>query len=141
VGEVTMSSFEEDVKEVMSSTKVSDFLIRVKTNVKENLEDLANSIAKIVNGEIAEINEGQAIVKTKNAPQADIATRIAKTISYCIYIRPLEEGLEIEEFECPPCEEGAFSKLPEKYFLVGKDRIVEKRGNDTYLVYVCKFKK
>ena len=137
-----MSTFERDIEATMSVERVNNFHIHIRSS-QNNLRTLANEVTKILGGRIDEINteKGEATISIDNVSQAEATTKIVKNINYCVYIRPSTNGLEIEEFQCPPCKEGAVTKLPEKYFLLAKDRIVEKRGKDTYLVYVCRFTK
>lgn len=138
-----MSSLENEFRSNLSTEIMSEIDIWVKARDSGTLRKLANNIINATNGVLKDLNETnlRAEIAVKKDSQADLAMKLAKNVNYCFYIKPSERGIIIEEFECPPCREGAVSPLPEKYFILKDGRVVEKRDEKTYLVYICKMKK
>ncbi len=138
-----MSEIEKEFKSGLSTITVDKLKINIRARDPHSLRRIISEIKEITKGEIININEpsNEAIVSVSNASQANTAINLAKKINYCFYIRASKDGLTIEEFECPPCKEGAITKLPETYFMLSDGRVIEKRGENTYLVYVCKIRK
>jgi len=135
-----MSSIEREFRSNLNNKILSELDIEIKARNEETLNRLTSDIAAISKGEVVKIHKKDitSLIKVKNESQADLAVRLALNTNHCFFIKPSEKGLIIEEVECPSCEEGAVSELPEKYFILKDGRVIEKRGNQTYLVYICK---
>lgn len=136
-------TIEKEFKSNLSTDILSELNIEIRARNEETLRRLTNDISSISKGEIIEVRnkEMTSIIRVRNDSQANLAVKLALETNHCFFIKPSERGLIIEEITCPPCREGAISNLPDKYFLLADGKVIEKRGDKTYLVYVCKVKR
>ncbi len=138
-----MSDLRDEFSKIVLDKVLSEFKITVRAGNIDALKGLTESVSALANGTPTKIDENTltSTVSVNKASPLNVALKLTSKLKECFIIKLLEDKLEVEKIECPPCEEGAFTKMPDKYFLLEDGRVVEKRDANVYLVYVCRFKK
>ncbi len=71
----------------------------------------------------------------------DVLFKLLNNLRGCLRIEVSENRVLLKSIECPPCEPGAYTEIPDKYFLLDNGRVVEKVGEGKYKLYFCRLNK
>lgn len=140
------SDFLDEIKKFETKGEIS---ITIESPDDEQSYILGKDIIRIIkpNEEIAKrkiVERNKEIFERTYISSGDISNILIKlfmNLKGCLKIKITNSNIRICPIECPSCEPGSFTNLPEKFFLLDNGRIVEKISDNEYNLYLCRLSK